>query len=463
MGASQSSNKSKRYLTTAQRDLGAKGELYKTMGHIWEPRKLSFAGSYKKALPLRRENAPACYNVALRVCSGLVAKAELEQYEDVVTVASDTGGSAHEVEVSAVTPIPSNTVKATVEAMSNNEKLAHRTIRSITEGVNKSKAHLLPEDSACLYHWLPMMDLLSGHEFDANSHRHRAEMGHMMKSLAMNKLVLNGNHQSYFDSLSKGILLVIPLMSQDQSANWKLREPYKILVVCDSPDAYELFSENTEKPSADWATQKELELATTVLKENTMILADSLFQNWSHHERSNKDWRHDRLLKLKSILEREEGKVRVPEINKNSIASTKVDQWNMFDKRLRLLVVDFGKLYEGDFAAHIPDPWPLGLKAASNWSAFAYRIKTSDEILKLLPACSFDDESSTSANEIDDGLRLFQYLQAQTHINGNAAEITELPLEFTTRENDNESVSSLGAEDATALESIPVVSDDNSL
>jgi hypothetical protein len=123
-----------------------------------------------------------------------------------------------------------------------------------------------------------------------------------------------------------------------------------------------------------------------------------------------------------------------------------VHEWNLLDDGLlRLLVVDFGKLYQGDFAAaYIPDPWLLCFKSASNWSAFAYRdtsLEDDDVLLKLLPdACSLEDESSTiSAKEIENDLGLFQLLQDKM----DRAKIKGLSSDFTT--NDNESVSSIGA------------------
>jgi hypothetical protein len=190
MGASHST--SMRLLTVEQRRLETEGALYKTIGHVWKPSLVSsFAGSYNNALPLRRDNAPESYNIAWRVCTGEIEESALREFEVVVTVASDTGGSAsHEMEVSS------------------DEKLAHKGLTSITDAPNISRAHLLPDDRHCLYHWLPLLNLLSGHELDHNSHHpHRGEMGTALKSLAMNKLVLNyGNHTYFFDSLSKGIL-----------------------------------------------------------------------------------------------------------------------------------------------------------------------------------------------------------------------------------------------------------------
>ena len=136
-------------------------------------------------------------------------------------------------------------------------------------------------------------------------------------------------------------------------------------------------------------------------------------------------------------------------------------KWVPHDDRLLLLVVDFGKLYLEEFAVYIPDPWLLCFKSASNWSAHAY-MGESNERLKLLPACSLDDESSTSLNEIEYELRRFQPPQTTMDNENNATGIKGLSLEFTVGKHDDESVSSIGAEDVAALKSLSVVSDDTS-
>jgi len=65
---------------------------------------------------------------------------------------------------------------------------------------------------------------------------------------------------------------------------------------------------------------------------------------------------------------------------------------------LKLLKLNLGKLYTGEAAAYIPDPWLVALKAAVNWSDFSYHLHNNRRV-KLLPGCSVldsDDEDSAS-------------------------------------------------------------------
>ena len=127
--------------------------------------------------------------------------------------------------------------------------------------------------------------------------------------------------------LSKGKnLLVVPLLKQSDIVGWDHKQPYRVLVVCDSPGTYELFSKTTEDASAYWATAEDLELATQVLTTNTKILADSLDVNFAHHNAQANDCRRQRLESLHATLEQASKRVRVPTGDAGRVRALKMNR-----------------------------------------------------------------------------------------------------------------------------------------
>jgi len=174
-------------------------------------------------------------------------------------------------------------------------------------------------------------------------------------------------------------------------ADWKHKEPYKVLIACDSLEAYKLFARTTEFNHVQWATTEDVELATTVLTETSKILADTLDTHWEPYysqQGNNRESRVRQLSHLKDLL-RKEGKVLVPQIR--YISGSKLHYG--LTGQVKLIKVNLGMVYRGALSAYIPDPWILSFKAASNWSAFAYPLYRNKRV-KLAPACSCDDSES---------------------------------------------------------------------
>lgn len=445
MGAAQSP----RMLSQEERIRERTGDLYSTIEDVWEfSHEEEYTGSYSDALTLRREKTLDYYRAALRLREG--DDSILHQYDDIITVMSEHS-SIEEIEVSSVSSVGANSIKGHVYPRTRDERRVEKKTTSLTGGRNKGRAHIIPEDDVCRGHCEVLMDVLSGYVFDSGSGIQRKTMANSIMPLSVNKIILNGNHQGIFDNLSQGKLVIIPLLDQDKITRWTPREPYKVLVVCDIPYAYTLFSQTTEQDSAGWATPEQLECATTVLRENTLILADSLDKNWDHHEKQPHDHRYRQLLKLRNILIRDK-RVRIP--HTVDVAGLKLNPWSPFDGRLKLLVIDLGMLYPGDLAAYIPDPWPLAFKSCSNMSACAYSTPTTG-ILKLMAACGGgDDEASDTVDKFERSTLEFTRHGDGTSGSDSVSSLGEedmlLPLELT----------SCGAEKG-ALH-LPVVSDDDS-
>lgn len=392
MGSSQShphKTITERHLKRKHRELDESGELYKTIGFVWESKRALYAGSYLKASALRRDIAPSIYASAWRVSRNLKgAVDEIAYYRDIVPVISEVGGRTYEMEQWSFKSSrcdKSDSMMLTVRA--------HQRLRSITGFPNITKTYLLPEEPSSRYHWLPLLAILSGKRTLRRQAMYpgfdRELFAEILKCLCTNKLVLNSNRHidsAYFGSLNQGSLVAIPLLDQGQMARWRPQEPYRMLVVCDSPETYRVLLGNSETPGADWATQGDLALATAILAESTKLLADSLLSNWEyHHGIAPRDRHYDQLVKLKSILQKERG-VRVPRIKAGVTVEAKLHQRKPFDRRLKMLVIDFEKIYKHEVAKFIPDPWLLALKAANNWSTFAY--STDQEVLSMVPGDS---------------------------------------------------------------------------
>ncbi|CAB9517235.1 expressed unknown protein [Seminavis robusta] len=258
-------------MTETQRDQDKQGKLYGTIEDVWgtgagtdtEP----FEGFYQGAVQGRSDRAPESYNVAWRISTqSTVAPAPadvnaLQEYEDVLTVISDTGGTAEGIEVTELERVDPNAMKSTVQELTKPEVEANKDIRSLAGGLNKSRGHhLIPDDPGCRRHWEPMLDVVSGRQFDQSSTDQRMKMAKIISELTFNKVILNGIHQHFFDTLSSGNLLVVPLLKQSDIVGWDHKQTYRVLVVCDSPRTYELFAATTEDASAYWAAEEDLEL-----------------------------------------------------------------------------------------------------------------------------------------------------------------------------------------------------------
>ena len=180
-------------------------------------------------------------------------------------------------------------------------------------------------------------------------------------------------------------------MPARSAADWTHKEPYEVLIACDSPKAYKLFARTTEFNHVQWATTEDVELATTVLTESLKILADSVDTHWEQYysqQGNNTESCVHQLSHLKDLL-RKEGTVLVPEIRYSS--GSKLHSG--LTRQVKLIKVNLGMVYRGDFAAYIPDPWILSFKAASNWSAFAYPLFCNKRV-QLAPVCLCDDSES---------------------------------------------------------------------
>ena len=154
-------------------------------------------------------------------------------------------------------------------------------------------------------------------------------------------------------------------------------------------------------------------MATKVLADNVKMLADSLDRHWdSFHGTKEDNPSREVIEKLLNALKGADQQVRVPSVRRD-LELLKLNPWNPFDKRLKLLKLDFGMLYtkENGYDAYIPDPWILMLRAAINWSAFAY---ASDEELKndslknpmkLLPGCCAEEKPEFVDMDQGEGFR----------------------------------------------------------
>jgi hypothetical protein len=456
---------SRRFLSRAERKLDSIGLLYKTIGNVWGGGKAKpFAGSYENALKMRKDKRPDMYQAAIMIheADGTAANdAEanfLSMYGTVKTVSEAASGSV-EVEMSLTKGTAKNAIQSSSEPASEPERDAE-TI-TITQSVKKSEAHLIPDDENCRRHWDKIVVVASGYRFDANHHDRLKSLTDHVSLTRANLLILNGDHQSYYDHLGAGILLVIPLLPQEEIAKWNHKEPYDVLVVCNTAATYRLFADITDLDNCYWATGKDLKLATDVLEEQVKILADSLVSNWDgfHNQLNNGDendmTRHKTLQLLKEVLEKS-GKVQVPDFESVVVKSLKYNPLNPFSDKLKLLKVSLGQIYTGETASRMPDPLLLAIKAANNWSYHAYG-KRQSRIQQLLPVCSFlegednDDVSSggvsigfgmkLNAEEIKEFLKKIERRREQEIIN------TFFELTTVTRGSDMASVSDLSAEE----------------
>jgi hypothetical protein len=394
MGSSQSIE---RRLTPRQTQLDVKGLLQKTIGEVWETDSKLFEGEYAKALLMRRESKPVMYSRILETVIGIHVQTTVNE-----VVAAD--GS---VDLEAYLTDSDSVITSESQSMMRNgrrqKKFENHTVAEkktkptgiIDDKHGISRAHLLPADEDCYKYWGKVVQLLCGIPGIEDDSVYK-KITEYVRDLKVNLLVLDGQHDEYFDTLQNGFLIPIPLLSQDDIGRWKTKQAYDVLILCDSADTYQRLEKDTQHPHVKWATEDDLKLAEQVLGTNIKILADSLCEHWEefHNKQGSAatSTKHAELGQLRGELQAQGCHVSVPKLSTNSSKRRKMhlNPWNPLDKRLRLIKVDYSMVYKGPMAAYIPDPWLVALKGAINWSAWCH-----EHNLKLLPACGNADDASS--------------------------------------------------------------------
>ena len=461
MGNTPSSTKptqKRRILTLQQRDLDSEGILHATIGDIWGWKLESYAGAYDDALKLRRYDKPQIYERLEDFCqqkkSAAEAGKELEEWLTRTTVVTRESGK-EEIEVEHK---QKKHTKNFIEPYTPAEQEVYKSLISIMAGTNRGRAHFLPADMDCNVFWGKYIELVCGADTGKYDEGTRQTMVDIVKDFRVNLLGLDGNHDEIFDKLKTGILLAIPLL--ENPAGWKQQEPYEILIVCDRPAAYKFFSRHTEEKHVYWATVPDLVLATNVITETAKAMADSLDKHWDEYysQRSNNGTRYQLLSRLKDYLRNDGGEkgVRVPDMKKDISSSMlqfgkdHIDLSRIINNQeVKLIKIDLRMLYRDEFAKYIPDPWLMALKAATNWSAFAYP-RHQGKYLKLASACDDDDSTNSKSLPVVSFLsgEVINQRFREDMLRRREAEVEGMSLSIVS--DDDHSVSTLGDEDVAA-------------
>ncbi|CAB9528875.1 expressed unknown protein [Seminavis robusta] len=161
----------------------------------------------------------------------------------------------------------------------NHSKKHLKTIRGrkICE-TNKSKAHLLPNDPVCNEFWLPELHMVLGNTADATGTPAKAL--EWAARTHTNKLVFGMEHYHFFDDLEYGNILAIPLFESFEGVGqWNYKQPYEMLIVCDSIESYRQVGILGDENHVEMASCEDVQRATQLLSTATKILADSLLVN----------------------------------------------------------------------------------------------------------------------------------------------------------------------------------------
>jgi hypothetical protein len=89
------------------------------------------------------------------------------------------------------------------------------------------------------------------------------------------------DHGGLFDTLRSGNILAVPIFdSLGDVGKWEYKMPYQMLVVCDEANTYRLIGIKGSEDHVEMANDTDVQRATDLLSEATMLLADSLRINW---------------------------------------------------------------------------------------------------------------------------------------------------------------------------------------
>ncbi|KAG7362036.1 hypothetical protein IV203_025702 [Nitzschia inconspicua] len=367
--AQQTEIKAQQAVVKAQKT--ADGSYWNRISTVFGKERATFVGAFDQYKDVRRDGFPKHYNELHNILvPGEGIEAELVELEgeslysgaEESVVTFDTNGNPKQ---------PAGT-----EGTKSHQKSYLKTIRGDNyDTTNKSKAHLIPNTDLCNEFWLLDLKLIVG--ISSESVEDPKNAMHHAARLHTNKLVFGMEHNHYFDTLLYGNILAIPLFhSMEDVGRWEYKEPYEILIVCDSSATYKQLGIIGNEDHVEGASGADVNNAAALLAEATRFLADSLKTNWcSFYNKagSENDESENRKEVLKNMFgELKEGKVWVP-----------TSDWGIEDDP-KVYKVKFGILFDiPEAKKYIPDPLLLLIKAAVNLSAFHYRKNC-----KLRPACT---------------------------------------------------------------------------
>jgi hypothetical protein len=177
-------------------------------------------------------------------------------------------------------------------------------------------------------------------------------------------------------------------------AAWQPGMRYKIILVCDQASTYYSIITMVQHGDIPEATEDNVRNATELLAETTLILADSLVENWSKYEAFESTNHKIMLGKMKDKLTEQK--------------TVKIPSYGLLGKggAPKLYTIDYSALYQSDPSGkqYIPDPFLVLIKAAVNLSAFSYATEGSNRDVRLLPTLSWslDDETDESYCDLFD-------------------------------------------------------------
>jgi hypothetical protein len=262
-------------------------------------------------------------------------------------------------------------------------------------------AHFIPHNKTCAVAFGPAAEMTLGQNLkddeERTKKRHRLVVGVQegrgskrqkkagtgLKHSDLNKLRIKGQKE-YMDN--RPCLLIVPLLSLDETKAWKSGDPYSALLCAGGFDpgdggaanlkvSSEVVYQETLIEFLPCCTKEDLELATGLLSAFTKGLAQSLstgecFDGWETNLAEQR--------KLENVQENLNGQIRIPCLRDRQLF-----------RPLRVAKVRFDPA--DDAFPNPPDPFLLVLKAAIIWS-----WKNGE---KLLPGCYIPEEDEWSEGD----------------------------------------------------------------
>jgi hypothetical protein len=169
-----------------------------------------------------------------------------------------------------------------------------------TEKHSKTRAHLLPNSPACVFFWGMVCEAVSGINLDGCREDKkmfvRTEMATWLRRFKVNLFAFAAPHNSFYELLEDDqCVMIIPLLSLGQIAEWKEGVGYEVLFCCSrkAQKKVGVWSMDHNLNHIKWEGDGDLEKATSVLTAYVKALGDSLNQHWDsfftkvtsdHHE-----------------------------------------------------------------------------------------------------------------------------------------------------------------------------------
>ena len=386
------------------RSLGPKMVVFRgaTIDDIWtfQPKKHDDEKTKWKGCleAIRRPKTPECYKN--------LGKAVTDNYD---TFKHRVNHFTKKSRASTTSKVSEHSADSVATNVYNNENIFGYGISLV------SRAHLLPRDAACAFFYGKIAECVVGVNLNGDMNETKKQKRQMLvygvqeslQSVGEDRCAIQGlrdranenlvvvpqSHDAFFDTLTAGNLVLLPIMTLESCKAWNQGEAYSLLAVGSNKVTYRWMHADQDWPQVGTASLQDLRTATTLAQTFMEGMLDTLLNDDlpTLEQEANGD-----IFKMDEIRDKhkkmEDMKNQMCNCNQNVQLPTIPNVLQDHE----VLKIDLAKWTFQKY----PDPFLVAIKGAIN--LFYHGSGTLQH--KLLPACSILSDTDNSDNSLGSSL-----------------------------------------------------------